>query len=78
MPWAGVHRRDEIGLGLAEEQAVTLVLHGFMEPLANAIGLGVIGFGSSMVNVLHRQVKLVGVVFRLPAILRAPVGQNPA
>ena len=47
-----------------------------MEPFAIPVGLRVIGLGPGMVDVLHRQVELVGVVLRLPAVLGTPVGEN--
>ena len=47
-----------------------------MEPFTNAVGLRVVGLGSGMVDVLHRQVELVGVVLRLPAVLGAPVSED--
>ena len=51
---------------LSEEQAVALVLQGFMEPFADAVGLGVVGLGPVDVDVLHRQVVLVGVIPDFP------------
>jgi hypothetical protein len=47
-----------------------------MEPFADAIGLGVMSLGPGVVNVLHRQVELVGVVLRLATVLGAPVRQD--
>ena len=47
-----------------------------MEPFADAVGLGVVGLGPGVVDVLHCQVELVGVVLRLPAVLGAPVGED--
>ena len=35
-----------------------------------------VGLGHGMVNVLHRQVELVGMVLRLPAVFSAPVGED--
>ena len=65
---------------LPEEQAVAFVLQGLVEPFADAVGLGVIGLGSGMVDVLHCQVQLVGVVLRFPPLagtaLGAPVSED--
>ena len=47
-----------------------------MEPLADAVGLGMVDFGPGMVDVLHRQVQLIGVVLGFPVILGAPVGED--
>lgn len=73
-PWVQVHLQllqtpVEI---LPEEQAVAFVLQGLVEPFADAVGLGMVGLGPGMVNVLHRQVELVGVVLQLSTILGAP------
>jgi hypothetical protein len=47
-----------------------------MQPLADAVGLGMVGLGLGVVNIFNRQVKLVGVVLRLATVLGAPVGQD--
>jgi hypothetical protein len=47
-----------------------------MQPLTNAVGLGMVGLSPGVVNILNSQVELVGVVLRLAAVLRAPVGQD--
>ena len=51
-----------------------------MEPFADAVGLGVIGLGPGVVDVLYRQVELVGMVLRLPpligTVLGTPVGED--
>ena len=61
---------------LPEEQAVAFVLQGLVEPLAYAIGLRLVGLGPGVVDVFHGQVELVGMVLRLAAVFRAPVGQD--
>jgi len=48
-----------------------------MEALANPIGLGAFGFGACMVDVLDRQVELIGVVLGISAILSPAVGKDP-
>ena len=52
---------------LSEEQAVALVLHRLMKPLTDAIGLGMVGLGLGVVNILNGQVELVGMVLWLAA-----------
>ena len=51
-----------------------------MEPFVDAVGLGMIGLGPGMVDVLHCQVELVGMVLRFPplagTVLGAPVGED--
>jgi hypothetical protein len=61
---------------LSEEQAVALVLHGLMQPLTDAVGLGMVGLGLGVVNILNGQVELVGVVLWLATVLRPSVGQD--
>ena len=61
---------------LSEEQAVALILHGFVEPLTDTIRLRVTGFGPGVVDVLNRQVELIGMVLELAPILRSSVGQD--
>ena len=48
-----------------------------MEPFTDAVGLGMVGLGPRLVNVLDGQVALVGVVLEFPAVLGAPVGEDP-
>ena len=57
-------------------QAVAFVLQGLVEPFADAVGLRAVGLGPGMVDVLQRQVELVGVIIRLPAALICPVGED--
>ena len=53
-----------------------------MEPLADAVGLGMVGLGPGVVDVLHRQVEQICVVLGLASThvqdgLGAPVGEDP-
>ena len=47
-----------------------------MEALADTVGLRAVGLGARVVDVLNRQVELIGMVFDLAAILGATVGQD--
>jgi hypothetical protein len=47
-----------------------------MQPLTNAVGLGMVSLGLGVVNILNGQVELVGVVLWLATVLRAPVRQD--
>ena len=58
---------------LAEGNTVELVEHGFVEALADTIGLRALGLGARMIDVLDRKVKLVFVSFRIAAELAAAV-----
>ena len=49
-----------------------LILDRPVEPLVYALGLRAFGFGSGVIHVLNRQIKLIGVVFDLAAIFRVP------
>jgi len=46
--------------------------------IATAVGLRMASFGPAVVNVLHRQVQLVLVMFTLPAVFRAAIRSAPA
>ena len=46
--------------------------------LADAVGLRTVGFGSRVVHVLDRQIKLIGMVFDLAAIFGAAIRQDRA
>ena len=47
-----------------------------MKLIADAVGLGMVGLGPRVIDVLHRQAKPVGVVLPFSAILGPPVGQD--
>jgi len=73
----------EIGLQLvdrtihffAERDTIEFVEHGFVEALADAVGLRALGLGARVIDVLDRKVKLVFVSLRAATILAAAVGQ---
>src|SRR5512134_1347325 len=72
-----VLRQDAVQL-LAEGHPVELVEHGLVEALADAIGLRTLGLGSTVVDVLDREIELVLVPLRVAAVFAAAVGQHPA
>ncbi len=47
-----------------------------MKPLTDAVGLGMVGLGPGVINVLNSQIELVSVVFRLATVLGASAGQD--
>ena len=55
---------------------VELRQDGFVETLANTVGLRMIGFRFGMLNVIECQVELVIVILRSAAIFGATVGQD--
>lgn len=57
---------------------VALVERRLADPLADAVRLRAPRLRPRMVDVLQRQVQLVLVVVRHPAVLRLPIGQDPA
>jgi hypothetical protein len=61
---------------LAEGDAVELVEHGAMEPLADAVGLRALGLGFCVIDVLDRQVELGFVPLWAAAELGAAVSQD--
>jgi hypothetical protein len=70
-------KRVERGIdALSERHPVELIEHRLMEAFADAIGLGALGFGARMVDVLDPQIELIGVVLGIAAILRASVGKG--
>src|SRR5215203_6328583 len=62
----------------SKRDPVELVEHGLVEALADAVGLRALCLGPRMIDVLNGKIKLVIVVLRIAAILRAPIGQHPA
>jgi hypothetical protein len=58
----------------AEGDAVELVEQGFVEPLADAVGLRAFGSRSRVIDILDCQVELVFVALGIAAILGAAVG----
>jgi len=61
---------------LAKGRGVELFLNGALEAFADAVGLGMPGFGAAVIDVLHRQVQLVFAVFALTAVLGAAIGEH--
>lgn len=59
----------------AKRHAVKLFEHSAMEAFADAVGLWTLGFG--VVNVFHRQIQLVFVVFNIAYLFTAPIRKNP-
>ena len=76
--------RIQIGLQLlntciqlfAKAYLVELLQHGFMEPLAHAVGLRRSGFGFGMIDIVDCQIELIVMRFRLAAIFGATVSQD--
>src|ERR1700756_263360 len=60
----------------AERNTVKLIQHGLVEALADPIGLRTFGLGAGMINVLDREVELILVPLRVPAVFAPPVGQH--
>jgi len=54
---------------------IKLVKYRFMEPFNNAIGLRVLYFSKSVINLVKRQVKLVIMTFWFAAILGSSISQ---
>src|SRR3984893_1445364 len=71
----GLDRSVEL---LAERDTVELVEDGLVKALDNAIRLWALRLGPRMVNVFHREIKLVVVMLGIAAIFRAAVGQHTA
>src|SRR6202021_487207 len=63
---------------LAEDDAIELIEHRLVEPLNDPIGLGPLGCGVRMVDILERQIELVFVMLGVAAIFRAAIGQHAA
>ncbi|SHL87022.1 hypothetical protein SAMN05444414_1802 [Roseovarius marisflavi] len=51
---------------LAKDDVMELILDRPVEPLVYALGLRAVGFGSGVIHILNRQIKLIGVVLTLP------------
>src|SRR6186713_298128 len=62
----------------SKRDPVELVEHGFVEALADAVGLRALCLGPRMIDVLNGKIKLVLMMLRIATIFRAPVGQHPA
>lgn len=81
-----LHPRIEISLQplqrpidlLPKRDPIEFIEHGFMEALADPIGLGMSCLGSGMVDVLHGQVEFIFMAFGCPTILGLAVGQRTA
>ena len=56
---------------LAERGAVELIQHGFMQPLADAVGLRMPRFGARVLDVFDRQIQLIRMLFRVAAVYRS-------
>ena len=61
---------------LPKGNAVELVLHGSVKPLANAVGLRVSCLGTGMIDILHRQIQLIFMVLAMAAVLGSAVGED--
>ena len=61
---------------LAKRHTVKLVEHGFVEALADSIGLWAFGLGARVIHILDREVELVFVPLRIAAIFAAAIGQH--
>jgi len=48
-----------------------------VEAFADAVGLRALHLGTGVIDVLHREIELVLVVLRRPAILGASIRQHP-
>jgi hypothetical protein len=59
----------------AERDTIELVEHGFVEALADAVGLRALGLGARVIDVLDRKLKLVFASLRVATILAAAVAQ---
>jgi hypothetical protein len=62
---------------LAESGPIELIEHGFVEALADSIGLRAPGFGADVIDVLHREIEFIFVTVVGAAIFGAAIGQNP-
>src|SRR6202045_4267031 len=71
----GLDRSVEL---LAERDTIELVEDGLVKALDNAICLWALRLGPRMVNVFHREIKLVVVMLGIAAIFRAAVGRHTA
>ena len=58
---------------LSECHLVELLQDGFVEPFADAVGLGRFDFGLGVVDVVDGQEQLVIVPIGAPAIFRSPI-----
>lgn len=70
----GINRRVE---GFTERRPIELIQHRLVQPLTDAVSLGVPGLGAGVLDVLHRQVEFIGMLLGVAAVFRAPVGQDP-
>ena len=61
---------------LAERDLVELVQDGFVEALTDAVGLGRLGLGLAVIDVIDGQVELVIMALGTSTVLRAPIGQD--
>ncbi len=61
---------------LAESHTVELVLEGFVEALADPVGLGASRPGAGMIDVLDGQVQLVLMMLAAAAVFGTPIGQQ--
>ena len=62
---------------LAEGHAVELIQHGFVEPFTDPVGLGMPRLGACVIDVLHREIELILMALRCPAIFGSTVGEDP-
>ena len=59
-----------------ECRGIELILHSPVEPFANTIGLGTLGFGLTVFYVFKSQIQLIFVMFPGTTLFCTPVGQN--
>src|SRR5687767_3443495 len=61
---------------LTKGHAIELILHRAMKSFTDTVGLGRVSLGSGMIDILHRKVELVFVMFAVAAILGSTIGQD--
>lgn len=61
---------------LPERHPIELGQPGFVEALANPVGLGTLRLGPRMIDILHGQIEFVLMPIRCPAVFRSPICQG--
>ena len=62
---------------LAEGDVIKFFFNSSMEAFADAIGLWMVRFGSTVINIFNRQVELILMLFDQSIVFGASVGQDP-
>lgn len=62
---------------LAESNVVEFFFDRAMEAFTDAIGLGMFGFGSGVIDIFNGQIELIFMVLDRTAVFGASVGQDP-